>query len=160
MSLAIDTNVLVLNRCYQPVGARPLRKALKKLTTNYDDDGKPKAMILDPETYATYTWSDWSRLNKSQPEIIVLGRYADTPQHKIPFSRRAIYKRDHATCQYCGKQPRADELTIDHVIPKSRAGGGSSWTNCVLACVDCNFRKSNRTPATFANWKPARTKAS
>jgi len=36
-------------------------------------------------------------------------------------------------------------LTIDHVVPRAH-GGVSSWTNCVLACVDCNSRKADRTP--------------
>lgn len=39
-----------------------------------------------------------------------------------------------------------EELTLDHVIPRSR-GGTSTWENCVLACIDCNKRKANRTPA-------------
>jgi hypothetical protein len=103
-------------------------------------------MILDPETYQTWTWADWSAVKKVAPEIIVLSRYADTPSHKVPFSRRAIYKRDRFTCCYCGSQPGPAELTIDHVVPKSR-GGQSSWVNCVLACVDCNKRKAARTPA-------------
>lgn len=146
MSFAIDSNVLVLNRSYQAISARPLRRALKKLCTSYDGDVLPKAMILDPVTYETWTWADWSVAKKCAPEIIVLSRYNDTPQHKIPFSRRAIYKRDHFTCQFCGSQPGPEELTIDHVQPRSR-GGISSWENCVLACIECNKRKANRTPA-------------
>lgn len=67
------------------------------------------------------------------------------------------------TCQYCGKQPGSEELTIDHVVPRAQ-GGQSNWTNCVLACVDCNSRKAARTPAEARmklrkqpvrpNWKP------
>ena len=48
-------------------------------------------------------------------------------------------------CQYCGDQPGGEELTIDHVVPRAQ-GGVSSWTNCVLACIDCNKRKADRTP--------------
>lgn len=48
-------------------------------------------------------------------------------------------------CMYCGVQPGPDELTVDHVLPKSK-GGKSTWENCVLACVECNKRKDNRTP--------------
>lgn len=145
-ALAIDSLVLFLNRNYVAVGARPLRRALKKLCASYSDTGTPKAMILDPATYKTWTWREWSMLKREAPEIVVLSRYADTPQHKISFSRRAIYKRDHYTCQYCGAQPGPEELTIDHVVPKSR-GGVSSWSNCALCCVSCNKRKADRTPA-------------
>ena len=41
-------------------------------------------------------------------------------------------------------RPGTEELTIDHVVPRSR-GGRTNWTNCVLACVECNKRKSSRT---------------
>ena len=56
-----------------------------------------------------------------------------------------MFKRDHYTCQYCGVQPGGEELTIDHVVPRSQ-GGTSTWENCVLACVTCNKRKADRTP--------------
>lgn len=146
MGLAIDMPVLVLNRLYQPCAVRPMRNALRKLCGTYDGTTTRKALVLDPATYETWTWEDWSKLKKAAPEIIVLSRYADLPTHRVPFSRRAIYKRDRFTCQYCGAQPGMEELSIDHVIPKSR-GGISLWTNCVLACTACNARKANRMPA-------------
>ena len=52
-------------------------------------------------------------------------------------------RRDNFRCQYCGT--KAHNLTLDHVIPKSR-GGSDSWENLVAACVKCNNKKSNRTP--------------
>jgi 5-methylcytosine-specific restriction endonuclease McrA len=67
------------------------------------------------------------------------------PTSAVTFSRRNIYKRDRYTCQYCGIQPGSEELTIDHVSPRSQ-GGLSTWENCVLACVSCNKRKADRTP--------------
>ncbi|PKN25605.1 MAG: HNH endonuclease, partial [Deltaproteobacteria bacterium HGW-Deltaproteobacteria-22] len=54
-----------------------------------------------------------------------------------------IYIRDHFTCQYCGRKPPREELTIDHVLPKSR-GGRSEWENVVLACQRCNAKKGNK----------------
>lgn len=47
-------------------------------------------------------------------------------------------------CQYCGRVPVVDDITIDHIIPKSK-GGISSFENCVLACITCNKKKNNRT---------------
>jgi 5-methylcytosine-specific restriction endonuclease McrA len=79
------------------------------------------------------------------PEVITLTEYDRLPAALVTFSRRNIFKRDHYTCQYCGKQPGAEELTVDHVIPRAR-GGQSRWDNCVLACVECNKRKADRTP--------------
>ncbi len=39
----------------------------------------------------------------------------------------------------------AEELTFDHLVPRSR-GGRTMWTNVVTACSSCNLRKSNRLP--------------
>ena len=47
--------------------------------------------------------------------------------------------------QCCGKQPGSEELTIDHVLPRAQ-GGTSTWENCVLACIECNAKKADRTP--------------
>jgi len=46
-------------------------------------------------------------------------------------------------CQYCGK--KNVQLTLDHVLPRSR-GGIDSWENLVTACVSCNNKKGNHTP--------------
>ena len=79
------------------------------------------------------------------PEVVALSGYDRTAGGPVTFSRRNIFKRDHYTCQYCGAQPGSEELTLDHVVPRSQ-GGVSSWENCVLACMACNKRKADRTP--------------
>ena len=79
------------------------------------------------------------------PEVITLTGYDRLPTRAVTFSRRNIFKRDRFQCQYCGVNPGGEELTIDHVVPRAQ-GGVSSWTNCVLACIDCNKRKADRTP--------------
>ncbi len=109
------------------------------------------------------------------PEVVTLTDFDRLPSAAVTFSRRNVFKRDRFTCQYCGRQGRShpgngyeaggmetistarstrnrprrqlggDELTIDHVVPRAQ-GGESSWTNCVLACLECNKRKADRTP--------------
>jgi 5-methylcytosine-specific restriction endonuclease McrA len=117
------------------------------------------AKVVDPEDYRLYTWADWSHLAPRAgdlfiqavrqrlrvPEVIALAAYDRLPSAAVSFSRRNIFKRDHYTCQYCGAQPGSEELSIDHVVPRSR-GGQSSWENCVLACIPCNTRKADRLP--------------
>ena len=61
---------------------------------------------------------------------------------KVPMTRRNIAIRDNSSCQYCGVLLETPEYTIDHVVPRTR-GGKSEWTNLVLACVQCNKRKSD-----------------
>ena len=112
-----------------------------------------------PSTPAILTRSSRLRV----PEVIVLKTYDRLPTNTVTFSRRNIFKRDRFTCQFCGRQPGSEELTIDHVVPRSQ-GGTSTWENCVLACIDCNAKKADRTPEqarmplrhapTRPTWKP------
>jgi 5-methylcytosine-specific restriction endonuclease McrA len=143
---------LVLNRNWQPVNVATVARALVLLWNE-------SARVIDPASYQVYTWDDWARLRPEEgeafihavrtrlrvPEVIVLAQYNRHPQAAVSFSRNNIFKRDHWTCQYCGKQPGGEELTIDHVLPRSQRGV-SSWENCVLACIDCNKGKADRTP--------------
>ncbi len=147
------------------------------------------ARVVDPADYQTYTWEDWSKLQPADgdrfiqavrfrlrvPEVITLTDYDRLPTAAVSFSRRNIFKRDHYTCQYCGRQGRChhgensrggesdrsrplydkgnrsrrqlgmEDLTLDHVIPRAQ-GGESRWDNCVLACLECNKHKADRTP--------------
>ena len=148
----LEHPTLVLNRNWQPVNVATVARALVLLWNE-------AARVVDCEDYQTYTWSDWSalrpregdafiqtvRLRLRVPEVIVLADYDRLPEAAVSFSRRNIFKRDHWACQYCLRQPGGDELTIDHVVPRSQ-GGQSTWDNCVLACIDCNKRKADRTP--------------
>jgi 5-methylcytosine-specific restriction endonuclease McrA len=118
------------------------------------------ARFVDPEDYQLYNWSDWTLLRPAEgdlfiqavtmrlrvPEVVALTTYDRMPEASVSFSRRNIFKRDHYTCQYCGAQPGSEELSIDHVVPRSH-GGASTWENCVLACITCNKDKADRTPA-------------
>ncbi len=64
---------------------------------------------------------------------------------KVAPSRRAIFLRDNFTCAYCGKLVRDSEVTIDHIVPKSR-GGTFSWGNLITACDRCNQKKGDKLP--------------
>ena len=153
VTAVLNRPTLVLNRNWQPVGVASVSRALVKV---FNDS----ARIVDPEDYRVYTWEDWTELRPAVhepaiqtkrfrlrvPEVVTLTTYDRVPVNAVTFSRRNVFKRDRFTCQYCGVQPGATELTIDHVVPRSR-GGASSWTNCVLACVECNHAKADRTPA-------------
>jgi 5-methylcytosine-specific restriction endonuclease McrA len=143
---------LVLNRHWQPVNVATVARALVLVWND-------SARVVDPADFQLYTWADWSRLKPREdeafiqavrfrlrvPEVITLNAYDKLPAGAVTFSRRNIFKRDHYTCQYCGVQPGGEELTIDHVLPRS-LGGASSWENCVLACVACNKHKADHTP--------------
>ena len=58
--------------------------------------------------------------------------------------RAAIYARD-AGCVWCGNK---FDLTIDHLIPRSR-GGSNCASNLVTSCMPCN---RNRADKPLAEW--------
>jgi len=143
---------LVLNRNWQPVNVATVARVLVMLWNE-------TARVVDPTDYQQYGWSEWSKVvpqgdepfiravafRLRVPEVVTLTGYDRVPSSAVTFSRRNIFKRDRYTCQYCGIQPGSGELTLDHVVPRSH-GGQSTWENCVLACVECNKRKADRTP--------------
>lgn len=151
--------VLVLNKSWTPVGVVSLQRAITLLFGVYSS-GAPKAVVVDTDSFATFTWDDWSKLAPEDgedvihsardrkfkiPEVVVLTQYDKLPRHRVTFSRRTLYKRDSYRCQYCGDTPPTEELTIDHILPRSR-GGETTWTNCVISCLPCNAKKADRLP--------------
>ncbi len=152
ISKTLRQPTLVLNRSWQPVNIASVARALILVWNE-------QARVVEPTDYQLYDWADWARLQPGPdepfiqavsmrlrvPEVITLTRYDRLPTANVAFNRRNLFKRDRQTCQYCGDQPPSDELTIDHVLPRCQ-GGLSTWTNCVLACVECNHRKADRTP--------------
>jgi 5-methylcytosine-specific restriction endonuclease McrA len=143
---------LVLNESWIAIHTVPVKHALRLLFT-----GAAKA--VQPDTYEIHEFESWADLAVHEeepcvrtvtlrikvPEVIVLTRYNGLPDPAAVFTRRNLFRRDQNTCQYCGDKPGTSELSIDHVLPRSR-GGRSSWENCVLACMECNRRKANRLP--------------
>lgn len=143
---------LILNRNWQPVNVATVARAVVMLCNE-------TAQVVDPANYQLYTWRDWLQFVPAVgepfiqavsqrlrvPEVVTLIGYDRLPAASVSFSRRNIFKRDRYACQYCGVQPGSEDLTIDHVLPRSQ-GGVSSWENCVLACMACNKRKADRLP--------------
>ena len=56
-----------------------------------------------------------------------------------------MFLRDKGRCQYCGSLLERGVATYDHVLPRAH-GGQTTWTNIVIACLDCNQKKGGRTP--------------
>ncbi len=79
------------------------------------------------------------------PAVVRLRKTFRRHAKPVKFSRVNIYARDNHRCQYCGLKCTIDELTYDHVVPRSK-GGRTTWENIVSACYLCNRRKANRTP--------------
>jgi CRISPR/Cas system Type II protein with McrA/HNH and RuvC-like nuclease domain len=125
------STVLVLNFDYTPLNVTSIRRGFVLV-----DKGKAEIVKSDENPisagYNTYV----------RPLIIRLLKYIKHHVRTLRASRPRIYKRDNYECVYCGSKK---DLTLDHVLPKSR-GGGNDWTNLVTSCFKCNLKKGNKTP--------------
>jgi hypothetical protein len=61
------------------------------------------------------------------------------------LTKDMLLARDRHICAYCAQRFRADQLDMEHIVPRSK-GGEDSWMNLVAACKSCNHRKADRTP--------------
>jgi 5-methylcytosine-specific restriction endonuclease McrA len=134
--------VLVLNATYEPINVCTVRRAVVLLL-------KERAEVIERANWELHS----ERSSMARPMVIRLVAYVRVPRdtHRRKITRRAVFARDSWTCQYCGAR---SNLTVDHVIPRSK-GGASSWENIVASCAPCNRRKGDMTPIQ-ANMHPAR----
>jgi 5-methylcytosine-specific restriction endonuclease McrA len=164
MLTKLERPVLILNKNWTVIGTSPLYKTMNLLLSK-NKDGSYKAHVID-EDFVPHTWEEWGKVspdceenristintNYKIPEVIRLNKYDKMPRELVIFSRHNIFRRDENRCQYCGKRPGSEELTIDHVIPKCQ-GGKTTWENCVLACTGCNSIKGGKAPHEVRNHK-------
>lgn len=124
-TIAYKKTILVLNASYEPINQTSWKRARVLVIKN-------KAHVVSSRT-------------------IRLKNYVKIPTSKLSAgkpTRVLILKRDSHTCQYC--EYKGPNLTIDHILPKSR-GGQDTWQNLVTSCLDCNNCKDNRTPEEWAD---------
>lgn len=139
MSIAPNScPALVLNADYRPLSYFPLS------TWPWQDAVKAvfleRVNILSEYDEKVHSPSVAFRL----PSVIALKTYI--PAAKRPaFTRFNVFLRDRFTCQYCGARKPTDQLTFDHLVPRSR-GGRTTWQNVITACAGCNLAKGNRLP--------------
>jgi len=126
------TTVLVLNYDYTPLNVTTIRRGFVLV-----DKGKAEIVKGDNDSPIVGGYKTYIR-----PLIIRLLKYIKYQRMGFRANRSRIYKRDGYECVYCGS---TKDLTLDHVVPKSR-GGKNEWTNLVTSCFKCNLKKSNRTP--------------
>ena len=157
MSLALNHQVLVLNRLWQAVNVCSARRALTLLF-----EGRAQVVFGDAndgdfKTFDFRQWRDFSQARLDDdavgtisfrirvPRVILLLAFDRLPKKEVKFTRHNIFERDKNTCQYCARMLDRKDLNLDHVMPRDR-GGPTTWENIVCSCIPCNTRKANRTP--------------
>lgn len=161
MSAVLTHPVLALNKIFAPLRVIDVRRALSLLVT-----GAAEVVDAEDPHLATYDFASWHELSALRhqfeqdrhafvglvrgklavPHVVRLTRFDRHRRTRVPLNRRNIYHRDGSICQYCGKKFPTSELSLDHIIPRSR-GGMDTWDNLVCACTSCNARKADKTPA-------------
>ena len=159
---ALQAHVLTLNRGYVAFQVITARRAFCLLIKGFAE-----VINVEEGHYRSYDFQDWQDVSELKlafgergadedwinavnfsievPRVIRLLRYDRVPQHVVKFNRRNIFLRDHNRCQYCRRRFSSAELSLDHVVPRSR-GGRTTWDNIVTACLKCNVVKGGRTP--------------
>lgn len=133
----MSRNVLLLNASYEPLGIIGIPRAIRLVwkgtaeTVEFDGD----RVLRSP------------RFTFPVPSVVRLITYIDVRgrQGRAAGQRSRILMRDRYRCQYCGRKGTAFDLTLDHILPRSR-GGETVPENLCAACQMCNNRKSDRTP--------------
>jgi 5-methylcytosine-specific restriction endonuclease McrA len=126
--------VLVLNSSFEPINVCAARRALVLVL---------KGVAAAEEHSNGHVHS--ARAAIKVPSVIRLLEYRRIPHQTRALSRKNILMRDRYTCQYCMKTMSSGDLTLDHVMPRSRKGE-TTWENLVACCHNCNNRKGSRTP--------------
>ncbi len=130
----LQAPVLVLNATYEPINVTAARRALVLVL---------KGTATAEEVDGSFIHS--ARVTFRIPSVIRLTEFRRIPHQTRALSRKNILMRDRYTCQFCGRALPAGELTLDHVIPRSK-GGHTDWDNLVACCHKCNTFKGNRSP--------------
>jgi 5-methylcytosine-specific restriction endonuclease McrA len=132
--MPLHAPVLVLNASYEPINVCAARRAIILVL---------KGVARAEEEHGNCMHA--ARVAMRIPSVIRLLEYRRIPHQTRALSRKNILFRDRNTCQYCGTILGTGDLTLDHVLPRSR-GGASSWENLVACCHSCNRRKGNQLP--------------
>ena len=127
---------LVLNRDGRPLSLLPMSAISWEVAV--------RLMVLE-KVSVLHSYEDWvvrsPSIELKVPSVVITRDYLKW-NRVVKYNRSNIFLRDGFTCQLCGKKPDANELTLDHVVPRSK-GGKTNWQNITTCCKDCNERKGN-----------------
>lgn len=142
MEDVLNRAVLVLNSGMIPISVCTVRKAILDIF---------REIALPVRESDRYLHSPSMKM--AVPLVVSHHRYHKIPRREKRISKINVVYRDNHTCAYCRRKFTIRELTLDHIIPRSRwkkimgehsQYGFNSWQNLVAACNKCNSVKSNR----------------
>lgn len=135
-------SILVLDKQYQPHDWVPIEEAII---------AEAKNLVLDHLGEAIFMYrGGFNRLGEQSKiqtsSIIVIDGVAPHRKHRAPaLTNSSLFQRDRCLCAYCGNKFKVQELTRDHMMPRSK-GGPDVWMNVVTSCKRCNSLKDDVMP--------------
>src|ERR1035438_4718970 len=129
MSNLCNRSCLVLNSALEPLNICSVKRAMTLIVK-----GKAKAEEIH-ENQKFYSGKMWDEntgelvtVDFYLPSVIRLLEYRYIPIRTQIVTRKNIFNRDKKMCLYCGVVFSERNLTLDHIIPRSR-GGKNTWEN-------------------------------
>lgn len=172
MSILDKEKCLVLNSIYQPIGTCSIKKALIALNSTQDGENRAaKAIQIEYKQNTDGSWDfneinyfrpvafeEWCliplrsfdipihspKLTIRAPTVILVVGFAKMPMKNLKPTLQNIRKRDKDICQYSNKKLTKSQISLDHILPKSRGGKDNCWTNLVICDKNINFKKGNK----------------
>lgn len=161
----MKSKMLKLNKYYFPVGVCDWREGIKNifseaafpLDIQYSQNETGENLEAFEWAEPIKTWEEWSKLpvrpydeyihtSKGpvrMPSILICAEYDKIKWNKVLFpTKRNVWERDNYTCGYTGKKLSRDEVSVDHILPKSK-GGEDTWLNLITCDKEVNRRKGD-----------------
>ena len=171
MSNILDRKVLLLNAAWLPIGTTTVKSAFedmnsskhpkKALRIEYVKNDKGEFDFSAPTDISPLTWAEWEKLSPREfdedsintvklelrvPTVVIVGsKYNKLPVKTFRPTKRNIFNHYQGKCAYTGRDLSYGEVTLDHVIPRSR-NGGNTWANLVPCDGATNRLKADKTP--------------
>ena len=128
--------VLLLNASFEPICTISTKRAVNLVLEGKGEIISSREGIEVGSARTSLPW----------PTVVRLLKYVEVPRfRKANLTRKSILNRDGYICAYCGEKKPLKDMTMDHIMPRSR-GGKHTWKNVIACCFPCNQRKDDRTP--------------
>ncbi len=147
-----DRTTLLLDYAWLPIGVLTARACFKHFIR-----GRVVGLDKDRNQFGFNDWYDYANLHKDQPCIastneiwtlptvaIVTERFFRRRRNKSYSFKELCVFYDH-TCQICFDKFPKQQLSIEHVDPKSN-GGTNFIQNKTITCRKCNSKKGSQFP--------------
>lgn len=164
-----ETKVLVLNKYYFPIAVESVQTIFGDMFSGskiplhieYEFDANNQSVNLENVDYfiAVSDIDEWLKLEIRSydeyihttrgpiriPQVVVCSKYDKVVYNRVQFpTKHNIFKRDNYTCLYTGKKLSKEDLSVDHVIPRSK-GGDNTWENLATCDRIVNSTKGSKT---------------